>query len=69
MFEYYTNVYESITDLQHALTSKGAEGWRLHTCDRLVKGIYFVVMDRFIPIDDTESENNDQKNEAMICKG
>jgi len=68
MYEYYTDDIE-LCQLQNILSSKGQEGWRLHTCDINSKHEYvFIVMDRFINTN-TESENNEQKDEAIACKG
>ena len=67
MFEYFTNIYASIEELQEVLTAKGKENWRLHTCEKLGFS-YFVVMDRIIKINDSESEVSEEQ-EGMACKG
>ena len=67
MFEYYTHLVAP-RDLSEVLNSKGAEGWRLHTCDLKESQMIFIVMDRFIP-NNAESEDNEEKDEAMACKG
>lgn len=67
MFEYYAVMIDSLFNLQMELRSRGAKGWRLHTCESSSVG-YFIVMDRFIA-NDAESGNNEEKDEAMACKG
>ncbi len=71
MFEYFTKRYDTIEDLQYALTEKGKENWRLHTCEEMIIGRFkwfFVVMDR-TAFNDSGSEVFEEKEEGMACKG
>lgn len=43
----HTGVDDNLERLDHYLNAKAALGWRLHSCDRIEHGSYFVVMDRF----------------------
>lgn len=54
MFEYDSIVYstgldDDITRLDDLLNAKAAQGWRVHTCQRvddIDRGVYFVLFDR-----------------------
>lgn len=52
LFEYETNVVGSGVDdhewLDRYLNAKALQGWRVHTCQRVGEGRYFVVLDRFL---------------------
>jgi hypothetical protein len=51
MFEYDTSVIhtgldDDLTRLDQYLNAKALLGWRVHTCQRIGDGSYFVVLDR-----------------------
>lgn len=70
MFEYLTETV-SVEQLQVFLSEKGLEGWRLHTCDEIRKGMWagrvLVVMDRVARQEETERED-DGRSEGIFCK-
>lgn len=50
-FEYETNVIHTGPDddlcrLDDFLNAKAANGWRVHTCQRIGDGSYFLVLDK-----------------------
>lgn len=47
LFEYETDIVSTAPcSLDQYLNAKAALGWRLHTCQRVGEGVYFVVLDR-----------------------
>ena len=47
MFEYETNeIRTDAVRLDQYLNAKAANGWRLHTCQKVSEGCYFVVLDK-----------------------